>query len=506
MQTIDASIPLQVKPMQLDSPMQAMGQVMNMKQLQANTELKNMELANGMQTLKDQQELAQLAGDPSNIDPKTGGFKPEAMTKVSNPMLRQKLNQSRMQQLKEQAEIDWKTSQTALNADEAKTKALHGVMEEAYSTYEDTRARTGNEQAATDAFNKALAGGYDEIRTTGRGGFPKDTQFKMLTPQEVGAKLIGHKERMDEAAKNKTAERGEETPIIKETQYVERLKGQLADLPVGSPQAKTIENQIKAVQAHIAKMDAPARTTINTGDAESAKLQPDELRFMATQALSGDTSVFQNIGRGRQGAGNIAALRREMMAVAAEKGMSPEDVAMKNAEFFGLKAGERTLGTRQAQIEMAGQVLNQFIPIAKEASDAYKRTGIKKINDLQKAVQSGTASPELRKLNASVNAVINAYGRAINPTGVGNEADKVEARKILDSAFASGDFDAAIDQMQLEINAELKAPGKVKTGMRELFTGTDEKKSVKDAPPPQGTRVPGQTKWRGHTWQEDGWH
>lgn len=285
METVDARIPLQVKPMQLDSPMQAMGQVMNMKQLQANTELKNMEVAQGMQTLKDQQELAHLAGDPANIDPKTGGFKPEAMTKVSNPILRQKLNQSRMQQMKEQAEIDWKTSQTALNADEAKTKALHGVMEEAYSTYEDTRARTGNEQAATDAFNKALSGGYEDIRTTGRGGFPKDTQFKMLTPQEVGAKLIGHKERVDEAAKKKTAERGEETPIIKETQYVERLKGQLADLPVGSPQAKSIAKQIADVQGHIARLDRVPGTGGEGGKplTDVAKLNADLAAKRITQ-------------------------------------------------------------------------------------------------------------------------------------------------------------------------------------------------------------------------------
>lgn len=255
MQTIDPSIPLSVKPMQLDSPLQAYGQAMNLKALQARTQLQDLEVQQGMQTLRDQHELATLAADPANIDPATGGFKPEAMTKVTNPLLRQKLNQSRMQQLKEKADIDWKTSQTALNADEAKTKALHSVMEEAYSTYEDTRARTGNEQAATDAFNKTLAAGYDELKTTGRGGFTKDTQFKMLTPQEVGAKLIGHKERVEEQAKKDTAARGEDTPIIKESKYLERLKGQLADLAPGDPGAASLKNQIATVQAHIARLD-----------------------------------------------------------------------------------------------------------------------------------------------------------------------------------------------------------------------------------------------------------
>ena len=258
MTQVDASIPLSVKPMQLDSPMQAYGQMMNLQSLQASTKLQEMEVEQGMQTLKDQSELSQLGMDPANLDPKTGGFNTAAMAKITNPMLRQKLTQGRMQQLKESADIDWKTSETKLHADKAKSDALHGVMEEAYSTYEDVRTRTGNEPAARDAFNKALTGGYDDIKTSGRGGFPKDTQFKMLTPEEVGPKLISHKERMDMETKKKAAERGEETPIIKETRYVEKLKGELADLAPGDPAAKSIAKQIADVQAHIVRLDRAA--------------------------------------------------------------------------------------------------------------------------------------------------------------------------------------------------------------------------------------------------------
>ena len=252
MQVVDASIPLSVKPVQLDTPIQAYGRMMNLKALQQRTQLGDIELAQNMQNLRDQQQLSVLAAEPGNLDPKTGMFTPEALTKVTNPILRQKLNQTRMGALKDQSEIDWKTSEVAKNADAAKTNALHGVMEEAYSTYEDTRKRTGNEQAATDAFNKALAGGYEDLKATGRGGFSKDTQFKMLSPQEVGAKLITHKERVTEEA---ATARGEEDPFIKETKYAEKLKGDLAELAPGDPASASIKAQIAKVEGHLARLD-----------------------------------------------------------------------------------------------------------------------------------------------------------------------------------------------------------------------------------------------------------
>lgn len=255
MQTVDASIPLSVKQPQFDNPLDIAGKAMNLKSLQASTQIENLKLMQGMQTLKDQQELAGIAADPANLDPATGGFNSAALAKITNPTLRAKLTETRMGQLKDKVDIDYKTSQTAQIADERKSKALHDIMEGAYGVYEDTLKRTGNKAAATEAFNKSQLDGYEDIKKSGRGGFAADTQFRLLTPEDVGAKLITHKERVDEQAKKDAATRGEETPFIKETRHVENLKHQLDDLKPNDPARKPIIDQIRKVEAHIARLD-----------------------------------------------------------------------------------------------------------------------------------------------------------------------------------------------------------------------------------------------------------
>jgi hypothetical protein len=202
--------------------------------------------------------------------------------------------------------------------------------------------------------------------------------------------------------------------------------------------------------------------------AAGGEIRDEDARFVAQQVLAGNAQAGVGLAR------NIKAKAKVMRAItdeAAKQGMSAKDAAMAVAEFQGMVQGERTVGTRQAQIEMAGNVVSQFVPLAKQRSEEFNRFGIKSLNDLQIAVQKRTASPELRRFAAATNAVVNAYARAVNPTGVGNEADKEHAREILDIGFAGGDFNAAADQIMQEIKAELKAPGAVKGGMREFFKG-----------------------------------
>lgn len=163
---------------------------------------------------------------------------------------------------------------------------------------------------------------------------------------------------------------------------------------------------------------------------------------------------------------------QELMRDVSHGQVSPKDMMGNQAEFQGLKAGERTLGTRSANIEMAATEAASLADLAKAASEKVSRSGFKGINDIAQAAQKKGSNPELRAFVASNTSLINAYARAINPQGVGTVADKEHARDMLDTAFSKGDYAATVDQLLLEIKAAQASPGTVKKEMRERFTGT----------------------------------
>lgn len=198
-------------------------------------------------------------------------------------------------------------------------------------------------------------------------------------------------------------------------------------------------------------------------------LDENTLKAMAEQARAGDTSVFTNIGRGAQGGENLIRLRKEIARQNSEAGVSGTDQALRNAEMFGVKAGQRTIGTKGANIEMAATEFNQVIPVVQAASNAVSRTNYPDLNRIIQAGLARTGDPNVVKLGGGVNTLINLYARAISPTGTPTVSDKEHAREILSAAWSSGQFDAAVGMMQQEIKAALESPEKVRDEMRQRF-------------------------------------
>lgn len=212
-------------------------------------------------------------------------------------------------------------------------------------------------------------------------------------------------------------------------------------------------------------------------------IDPDTITFMANQVLAGDKSPFQNLGRGQQGSQNIARLRNEVMNQAKARGLGGSDLASLNAEFSGLQAGERTLGTRTANVEMAATEAQKLMPIAVEASRAVPRTQYPTLNRVIMAAEQGTGDENVVKLGVAVNGLVNTYARAISPTGNPTVSDKDHAREILDKAWSGGQFEAAVGQMQKEIAAARQSPGAVRGEFRGAISGrTPGMAAVPDAP------------------------
>lgn len=200
-------------------------------------------------------------------------------------------------------------------------------------------------------------------------------------------------------------------------------------------------------------------------------LDPDTLKAMAQQARAGDTSVMTNLGRGAQGAANVIALRAEIARQNAGAGEGGTEQAMRNAEFFGTKSGQRTLGNRQANIELAATEFTQVLPVVQKASEAVDRTRYPKLNQVIQSFEKGTGDPNIVAFGGGINTLINLYARAISPTGTPTVSDKDHAREILDKAWSQGQFNAAVGMMKQEVDAALQSPTKVRDEMRKRFTG-----------------------------------
>lgn len=221
-------------------------------------------------------------------------------------------------------------------------------------------------------------------------------------------------------------------------------------------QATDAETTAKANQAIYGNMDSP------TGAQDYNK----QLDYWAQMIRNGG-SMPPGLARGKAGSEFV----REVAKRAALGETTPEEVMANQAEFGGNKAAQRTLGTRTANIQTAAAEAGKMMPIAMEASNNVDRTQYPTLNHVLLAVEQGTGDENVVKLAVATNSLINSYARAIAPTGVPTVHDKEHAREILMNAYSQGQYSAALQTMQQEIDAALASPGQVKQSMRNLMLG-----------------------------------
>jgi len=204
---------------------------------------------------------------------------------------------------------------------------------------------------------------------------------------------------------------------------------------------------------------------------EGGKLDFETVDMISDQALAGDKSALTNLGRGNSGQYNMAAIRKRMNDKMRERGWTGADIAAANAEFMGLMAGERAVGTRGANVELAGSGFLNIVPIARAASDKIERSGFLPFGKVQIMFNEQTNNPDLNAFAAANNGLVNTYSRAISPTGVGTVKDREHARKILSEAKSKEAYNAAVETLRKEIEAETKAPKEVRERLRAEISG-----------------------------------
>jgi hypothetical protein len=240
-----------------------------------------------------------------------------------------------------------------------------------------------------------------------------------------------------------------------------------ATLQAETSRANTRDNN----RTQLAVQDKINERQESKGDTEPT-LDADTLKIMATQYLSGDKTVMQNLGRGAQGSANIVALRQAITKEAQAQGMTGPQIAAKMAEFAGTMAGQRTAGTRIANIEMASNEAESLIPLARDASAGVARSSLLPFGKAQIMFNEQTNDPAMRKFAAANNALVNVYSRAISPSGVPTVSDKEHARHLLSTAMDQKSYLAVLDQMERELAAARHAPQAVRKAFSDSVTGT----------------------------------
>jgi hypothetical protein len=232
-------------------------------------------------------------------------------------------------------------------------------------------------------------------------------------------------------------------------------------------QARAESNALRAETIGLRKQQ------IAMSGGEDAKFSPEDVQFLAQQAHAGDTSVYQNLGRGAQGAKNIIAVRRAVMDLAKQNGETGADIAAANAGFQGEKAAARTGATKAANVGMAVTEAQQTFPLVRQASAALPRTEFPGVNRALQAYQTGTGDPRVIALGTALNTSVNAYARAISPSGTPTVADKEHARELLNTASTPDQLNAVLGMMEKEMAAASKAPTEVMNRQKARISGRE---------------------------------
>jgi len=202
-----------------------------------------------------------------------------------------------------------------------------------------------------------------------------------------------------------------------------------------------------------------------------ARLDSETVDLLAQQAMAGDTSVYQNLGRGVQGAQNIVAIRKRVAQLAKDEGKTGSDIAASNVAFGGEKAAARSTAVASGKQAQAAEEATQLADQALEVSKNFSRTNAPTVNAGLNAMRRQGGDSQVSQFNVAINGFKNTYSRAISPTGTPTVHDKQHADELFSIDQSPAQFEASIAQAKKEMAAAIAAPGHVQAQQRARIAG-----------------------------------
>ncbi|GEM_PF-4882370 len=231
--------------------------------------------------------------------------------------------------------------------------------------------------------------------------------------------------------------------------------------------------------------DARAREAQNHSDGTGLS-DATKMRIAMQFVDAGDTSGLKNIGRGAQGAKDLRGIQNAITDYATSKGLNPTEISAKIADFEGLKAGLRTSANISARVENAISEAKELAPLAIEAGRQVSRSGILAFGRAQVMFDTQTNDPALKAFATANNGLVSAYAGAMARGQKPTVSDYDHAREILAAPQSQAAYEATVKQMYAEMAAASRAPQNVREHLRGQISG---KGSGHDAVP--ATASPG---------------
>lgn len=241
-------------------------------------------------------------------------------------------------------------------------------------------------------------------------------------------------------------------------------------------------------QSEIAQMQADRAAAIQRGDKKAA----NEIQQAINKRLKDDSPIALSpieqdliskaIIEGRLDPGKVNSRNARIIANTLAKDPTV-NLKELNIDAMAGGAASKALATQSAKILTAANEADNMINIVRSTAAKIDRTQYPSINAIENAVSKGTGGKDIVALNTAINALINSYARAINPTGVATVSDKNHAREIINSNYASGQLNAILDVMKEEMRIAKESPGEASRQLKEERNKPVPKDGVLGLPP-----------------------
>lgn len=418
---------------QFQSPMQAQAQALNLKQLQQQTQLRQQEIQQGQNTLADQQKVSALYQDRAkNIDPDTGLPTTEALLQSgASPAIIQKMTQA-SQDAKAKKELsDLHKSEAAKNTQKERQDAIQQVREDSMAAYQGA-AQLGP-QAAKEAGQKVFAEGINGLKKSGL--FSQEDAAKMQTefdPVRVSSRLIGYKEQLQMAEKQKADDRADKSQSERERhdKETERMAGAREDRLIGALAAKNNPASVIPPQ-HADLHGEDYLSTVPAGLKSTIK------------AIAEGRSTYADLGiRGKDREAMVERVNQYDPSFDAPEARS----RFKAIQDFSTGKNGNTVRSLNVSIDHLGTL--------QKAADALQNGNIQVFNKLGNAIASATGQPAPTDFTATKKIVADEIVKGIIGSG-GGVTDREEAAKSIDGANSPAQLTGVINRYKDLLGGQL---------------------------------------------------